>query len=173
MLLLSASHDGQANFIVQIVGAAGSVEYSINEIGSYLGSRGHTVSSGSAFFGLVSGSHRIQVQADGEWDLVLNQEHPSAGTPPPISFEKKGDSVLNWLLLREGQYVVTTSHNGQSNFIVELLKSDGSQSEYLVNEIGAYSGQTIVSVGSNLFDLKPGYYAVVVQADGSWTFDIE
>jgi len=173
VLFLVAGHNGQSNFIVQIVGASGSEELSINEIGRYTGIRAHAVSSGSSLFGLVSGTHRIQVQADGPWTLKLMQERPSGGQPPPISDEDNGDGVIRWLNLRKGQYVLTASHDGQSNFIVELLKSDGSQTEYLVNEIGTYSGQAIIQVGSSLFDVKPGLYAFVVQADGHWEFTIE
>jgi hypothetical protein len=173
VLVLVAGHNGQSNFMVQIIGAAGSEEYSINEIGRYSGSRAHAVSSGSSLFGLVSGTHRIQVKADGPWTLELKQERPSGGAPPPISDKGNGDNVIRWLNLRKGQYVLTASHDGQSNFMVELLKSDGSQTEYLVNEIGAYSGQTLIQVGSNLLDLKPGLYAFVVQADGHWEFTIE
>jgi len=173
VLLLDATYNGQSNFIVQIVGASGSQQYSINEIGRYSGVRAHTVSSGSSFFDLVPGDHRIQVQADGPWSLKLQQERPSGGQRPPSSDESNGDNVIRWLNLQKGQYVLTASHEGQSNFIVELLKSDGGGTEYLVNKIGAYSGQTLISVGSNLFDLKPGLYALVVQADGHWTIAIE
>ena len=173
-LALVASHGGQRNFVVELVSGSGNRELSINTIGTYAGARAHTVHA-DQLFGLAPGPHRVQVQADGSWSLKLQQEFPGAGKPPPIDQQGSGDDVVRWLLFREGQYVLTASHQGRRNFVVELVKSDGSNTSLLVNDIGTYSGQTLIQVQRGLFGLypDPGLYALVVQADGSWTVVIE
>ena len=56
--------------------------------------------------------------------------------------------------------VVTATHNGSANFIVHMVK--GSDTEYLINELGAFNGQALLE------EATPGRYRVVVDADGAW-----
>ena len=60
--------------------------------------------------------------------------------------------------ISSGTYEFT--HDGNSNIIVHMITTDGM--DYLVNEIGKYTGKIIVKIpsGSNaLFEIK---------ADGNW-----
>ena len=170
IVTLIAQHSGSSNFIVKFIGERD--ELSINTIGIYGGARAHPVSSDS-FLGLIPGPHLLEVTADGSWDIQLRQEFPSAGAAPPLEKDGTGDEVLTWLALNAGTYIVSASHRGSSNFIVYLSSSDGSDSELLVNEIGQYGGQKVVKVGGGILDLPPGYYAIVVEADGDWSISIE
>jgi hypothetical protein len=52
--------------------------------------------------------------------------------------------------------IVDVTHKGESNFVVYLYTEDDS--ELLINEIGNYSGEQIMSTG-----------LVVIEADGTWT----
>jgi hypothetical protein len=66
---------------------------------------------------------------------------------------------------RSVQPVLTASHNGQANFVVQLIGYGSVHgTDLLVNEIGHYHGQT-------LFDqsVPRGTYVIAVQADGAWT----
>jgi hypothetical protein len=54
------------------------------------------------------------------------------------------------------------THKGEDNFIVDFYNDDGS--ENLVNEIGKYSGKSVIGAG-------PGF--LVVKADGKWTIKID
>ena len=52
------------------------------------------------------------------------------------------------------------------------MKSDGSNSELVVNDIGRYSGEHLINVGGSVFGPSPGFYALAVDADGPWTVEI-
>ena len=59
-------------------------------------------------------------------------------------------------------------HCDQSNFVVSLIGySDTSGSELLVNEIGNYTGQTLINT------TPAGSYLLAVEADGPWTIKFE
>lgn len=172
LVSIALSHSGSRNFIVKVIGSD-SEELSVNTIGSYSGGRAHGVSSD--LLGLSPGSYRLQIGADGRWTAKVTQESPSAGQPPPVDIDGSGDDVVKWLLLREGQFVFSANHNGQRNFIVRLINASGSPDVLLVNKIGEYEGSQIIQVGGNSFGLNPapGFYAVVIEADGNWGFNIE
>lgn len=171
VLTLIATHSGSRNFVVWVVGLD-SEELSINEIGNYSGAVAHRVEAGG-IFSLEPGPVRIQVEADGDWSITLNQQFPSAGATPPQTLSGNGSDVIKWLLFREGQYVLTAEHSGSRNFIVRLLKSDGTEEDLVINQIGSYSGEHLLDVREGIFTLPPGLYALVVEADGSWEVSIE
>ena len=69
--------------------------------------------------------------------------------------------------------MLTAQHTGSSNFQVFLLKSDGTNSETVINEIGNYSGENLLQVSSgNIFGMEPGLYALGVVADGDWSINV-
>ncbi len=63
------------------------------------------------------------------------------------------------------QPIVDVRHRGESNLVIYLIGygEETSGSELLVNEIGNYSGQTLVD------EMPEGGYLLAVQADGPWT----
>ena len=172
--VLIASHQGARNFIVQLIGAKGGEDYSINAIGSYTGARAHTI-HGSKFGGLPPDQYRLNVTADGAWNIRVSQEFPSAGQAPPIQLEGRGDDVIKWLNLENGTFLITTRHAGLRNFIIALMNANGSSDTYIVNEIGDYTGEQLVKVERGRFGLNPspGIYAIVVRADGEWTIAVK
>ena len=172
VLIVNGVHLGSRNFIVNIVGAEKN-ENSFNEIGDFAGSVAHAVSTGS-LFGLQPGSVLIEVSADGPWSIKLTQEIPSGGQSPPIDWESQGQNVVKWLRFPTGNYVLNAQHQGSRNFQVFLLKSDGTNSENVINDIGDYSGENLLQVSSgNLFGMSPGLYALAVVADGDWSVSIK
>lgn len=82
------------------------------------------------------------------------------------NFAGTGDSGTESFDWPGGLMRVSATHNGESNIIIHLVRaSDGKVQEYIVNEIGSYSGSRAISVpaGEYLFD---------VQADGKWTITV-
>ena len=62
------------------------------------------------------------------------------------------------------QPVVDATHRGQANFVVYLIGlGDVSGEQLVVNEIGNYSGQTLVD------SMPEGTYLLEVMADGTWS----
>jgi putative cell wall-binding protein len=64
--------------------------------------------------------------------------------------------------------IVTATHNGRRNFIVWGLDSNGGYNDLLVNEIGPYSGRTILDEGPFT---KPSTH-LQIDADGRWTITL-
>lgn len=155
-LVVTATHNGSANFVIKLVGN-GANELLVNEIGAYSGQ----VVSGDAH----SGRYRIAVEADGTWTVRLYQPVAADAKRNIIgSFSGRGSHALFVKATRSLQPILTASHNGHSNFVVQL---DGygtvTGSDLLVNEIGHYHGQTLVDQA-----IPRGTYVLAVQADGAW-----
>jgi hypothetical protein len=88
---------------------------------------------------------------------------PTQPQPSPRTVEGAGQQVKAVRLRTDGPMVVTASHRGQSNFIVDLVPRGGGDSENLYNEIGNFKGQVLVE------DAASGRYRLRVEADGPWT----
>jgi hypothetical protein len=156
-LIVTGQHSGSSNFIVDLVPRdGGSEENLFNEIGSF---RGQKLASGAA-----TGRYRVKVQADGRWSLRFAQPVPLANaTQIPGTIKGRGALVVPVQASEDFQAVITGSHRGQSNFIVDLVGYGGTTGqENLYNEIGVFSGETLV-------DVPAGSLLLSVQADGTWS----
>ncbi len=107
----------------------------------------------------------------GEQGDVAEYDTPATTTISPTPSEVisgRGDSVIN-CQLRPGRTVIQLTHQGDSNFIIQLHDDEGDR-EYLVNEIGFYSGSRLISVGDDSYSsLSPGQCFMEIEADGDWS----
>lgn len=89
-------------------------------------------------------------------------------TPAPdgesYSFSGTGGDATDSFATEGGLVVIHFSHDGDSNFQVQAISSDGDE-EYLVNAIGDYDGRVALS-------LPADEYRLDVTADGSWTAEV-
>ncbi len=171
VLVVTVQHRGSSNFQVWVIGSD-SKELSFNEIGNFTGTVAHAVSQGS-YSRLEPGTVLIEITADGSWTIDMTQEWPTAGQSPPIDLNSRGQAVLKWLRFPSGNYVLNARHSGSSNFQIHLMKSDGSYTELVVNEIGNYSGENLLQVSKgSRFGMDAGLYALAVVADGDWSITI-
>lgn len=156
-LVVAASHNGTSNFVVELVPRSGGYsELLVNEIGRYSGQ--------VAVRDAEAGRYRVQVDADGAWDLRFTQPgpEPTAQTIPG-SVMGQGPSVVQIRSNRDSQPVVSLRHRGDSNFIVEVIGIGSvTGSELLANEIGDFDGETLVR------EMPAGFYLLAVEADGTW-----
>jgi hypothetical protein len=149
--LIKLTHEGDSNFIVdQLDSDLDETENLVNEIGKY----GVTTILDVAE---EEETKRLRIQADGKWTIVLSDL--TTAREMDNSASGRGDDVL---IYRGGAGVAKLTHNGESNFIVEFYNEDGS--ENLVNEIGKYSGESVIGSG-------PGF--LQLHADGKWTVKVE
>jgi hypothetical protein len=91
---------------------------------------------------------------------------PRAVAPRPVVIHGHGKVVKSINLKTNTPVVVTGHHNGQENFIVDLVGQ--GQHEFLFNQIGRYEGQAAIED-----QLDPGKYRVAIDADGDWTLKFE
>jgi hypothetical protein len=150
-------HRGAANFIVRLVAPGGQEAFLFNEIGNYSGE--------VAWAEAAAGRARLSVEADGTWTISISQPVPRPRDKTvPGTFTGRGTDVVKLRADDDLQPVITSTHRGQANFIVQLIGyGDTSGHEFLVNEIGNYSGETLLP------NLSAGNYLLAVQADGPWT----
>ncbi|MEQ9093198.1 MAG: hypothetical protein RLN63_03765, partial [Miltoncostaeaceae bacterium] len=75
--------------------------------------------------------------------------------------EGSGSRVITAEIGSDGPVVVEASHRGGSNFVVEFVGN--GLDELLVNEIGTYSGTSVVP------EAFSGRYRIAIDADGPWS----
>jgi hypothetical protein len=157
-LVVTGRHTGSANFIVDLVprGLGGTTENLFNEIGSFVGQ--------TAVADVSSGRYRVKVEADGNWVLRFQQPVPTGTARHVLGvISGRGARVIPVQSDHDLQPVVTATHRGQANFIVDLIGyGDTTGDQNLFNEIGNFHGQTLVE------DMPQGSYLLYVQADGPW-----
>ena len=187
ILYMTATHQGNSDFAVQILtdwhlasqsatgqlhSGTGSPRGSVSSIettGAYDGIRAHQVSP-AQLFGLTPGTYLMQITADGNWRIELTQPVWDSGDSPPFNWSGSGDNVKGPINLETGTRSVDITHDGSSNFVVELVNADGTLAEKLLNLVGSYDGSVEVKIHP-IIGLTPDIYGLVITADGGWTVD--
>lgn len=155
------SHQGQINFIATLLDEQGT------EVGYALGNEIGTVESSSALRIQQAGRYVLDVDADGPWSATVTQSRP-ADAPERTSFSGDNNAATPLFFTDGGLKRVTATHQGQANFIVNMLDAEGRETAYaMVNEIGSGEFSTTVTVPQD------GLYLFTVEAEGPWTINIE
>jgi len=155
MAVVDTQHDGDSNFQVEILDSGGGlVDIPVNVIGGW---------EGSDALGLPQGEYTADINADGNWELVVRQPREIEGEPLPVSESGRNSSVFGPVEF-EGLAEVEGEHDGSSNFQVRVLNLNGQLVDVLFNEIGQFDGTTTFSADG------PGY--VEVNSEGDWTISI-
>lgn len=151
-------HDGDSNFAIWLLDETGDrIELLVNEIGDF---------NGSTVIGIDdAGSYLLDISADGNWNVTIEQPRNVSGASPPLNMSGRGQSVSQFLSLQGGLTRFEMTHDGDSNFIIWLYEDDGSRVDLLVNEIGEFNGSTAIGVDE-------GIYILDISADGNWKINI-
>ncbi len=166
------THSGSSNFAVTLCNDTGGyVELLANEIGTYDGATLIGVKDGN-IVGAEPGKHYLDIDADGAWSIIIEQPRVASGAALPQTLTGSGPEVSVPLQLTTGTVVFNMTHDGSSNFAVTLWSDSGAYEELIANEIGAYSGETSVTVGNGILQVAPGIAWLNVDADGAWTIKI-
>ena len=106
----------------------------------------------------------LNVTGDGNWTITIERITETSTR----NVAGKGTIVTGVFQVTGGRNVVSITHDGKRHFDVKIYKENGGQYDYelLVNETGAYSGQTLVTLESNT------NYFFAVSADGNWTVNL-
>jgi hypothetical protein len=163
LTIVGMTHQGSANFIVDLLDESGASVAPMgvaNVIGPFEGSQAVQVTQ--------AGQHLLNVQADGAWGLRIEQPRPS-DAPATTSFSGNTKTATELFRLSGGLHTVRMTHQGDANFIVDLLDENGASVTLmgLVNEIGPFDGSQAVTVPED------GIYLLQVEANGPWTIEIE
>lgn len=155
LTVVDANHDGESNFQVSLVDDTEFDESFVNEIGEYDGETADLIDGGE---------YMLEVEADGSWEIEIRQPRAASGDDLPQSLSSSGPEVHGPIEFT-GSHVAEGSHDGESNYSVNVYPGEGSFGELLFNEIGEYEGETTFSF--------EGVGWVAVQADGDWTVDLD
>ena len=90
---------------------------------------------------------------------------------PSQAVTGQGDSVVN-CELRPGRPVIEITHRGDGNFAIWLYDDHGER-DLLVNEIGFYSGSSLIRVDDGSYDsFSSGPCFMEIKADGEWSLTL-
>lgn len=157
--IVTANHNGDENFIVKLLDTnSDSTNYLFNQIGDYEGKTALNISKSSDYV--------LDVDADGSWSFTIEQPIPPANPSTITNLEGTGMTISDFFGIEEGVIIFTMTHDGDSNFIVQLLDEEGDLAAQYANDIGAYEGSKAQVVDG-------GTYVFEINADGNWTIDIE
>ncbi len=113
----------------------------------------------------------LQGEQDGQQgsQQQQQQQEPAVEEPRPITLSGSGPQATRLFQLEPGLTVIDMVHQGDANFIVDLLDENGASVAPmgLANEIGPFEGSRAVRVPDD------GIYLFSVQANGPWTIDVE
>lgn len=152
----SITNRGTSNFVLWTVGADGSTNgLLVNEIGNYKGTR---------LFDVSSGDHSVafKIESNGSWTIAVEPVTRARKWDGATRLSGTGSDVIQLTSPTSGLTTATITHKGQSNFAVWAYSSDGR--DLLVNEIGRYSGESLLPDGTVLFE---------IEADGAWTMAVQ
>lgn len=153
---VDATHDGESNFIVEFVPSDGEFnELLMNAIGTYEGTGARL---------LEEDTYQIDVDADGDWELIVQQPRADSGDDLPQTIEGDGPDLFGPFEF-DGNHTAGGSYQGESNFIVEVYPPEGDFGELVFNEIGEFEGETTFR--------HEGVGFVLVEAEGTFTIELE
>ena len=161
LMVVDMAHQGSMNFIVTLLDEQGK------EVAFALGNAIGTVQISNAAHIPEAGRYILDVEADGRWQMTVRQPRP-AEVPARTSFSGQGGAATELFSMNSGLKRINFSHQGEMNFIVTLLDSEGREVEFaLANDIGTVETSTTATIPQD------GIYLFQVEADGPWTIDVE
>ena len=171
--IITMTHDGDSNFAIELLDNAGNTaDLLVNEIGAFGGIKAIGVRNDN-IFGAKPGVHLLNITADGNWTVLIKQPRPTTGEALPFDLKGKGCNVSPFFVLSEELTTFSMTHDGNSNFAIELFSANGELEELLANEIGSYTGKKAIGVKQeNIIGAKPGIHILSITADGNWTLSI-
>lgn len=159
LAIFRLKHSGLSNFAVWLLGSEGQkVELLVNTIGGFDGAKAVGIKQ--------DGKYVMDVQADGSWEVSIEQPRPASATTLP-AINGKGQKTSPLFALQSGLTIFRMTHDGKSNFALWLLNAKGQKVELLVNVIGQFNGSKALGVKA------AGIYVLDITADGNWTIAAE
>jgi hypothetical protein len=163
LTVIQMKHQGNANFIVDLLDENGNSVAPmgvVNVIGPFQGSTPVQIKR--------SGQYLLDVQNAGNWQIVVRQPRVESA-PKVTTFYGNSAKATQLFELSGGLHRVEMTHQGDANFIVDLLDENGASvvPMGLVNEIGPFDGSRAMTVPDD------GIYLFWVEANGPWTIKVD
>jgi hypothetical protein len=160
LVIWKITHTGESNFQIRLLDEGGNeVNFPLNRIGRYDGSQAGHIRR--------SGNYRLQVTADGDWSVSIDQPRPETAPDSPISLSGKAPQGTEFFTLSKGLHVFETSHKGSGIFRVQLLNASGQRIEQITGVVGNYDGSRAIKIE------QTGIYLMNIVADGDWSVSVD
>ncbi len=120
--------------------------------------------TGTSIMAVEEGEYELDVQADGDWTIEIEQPrvHSDDLEDPPIEASGDGSSVVG-PLWTDGDGRLTATHDGTGEFTIDLYGADGAW-EQIVSHTGAFdNARSFRGVGTGWIN---------VEADGEWSVEV-
>ena len=109
-----------------------------------------------------SGNYYLNVTGNGSWEVSVSDPHNAdIETVSPISGKDSQATLLYHF--SAGQQVFDIRYTGNTNFIVEVLDTDGNYITILANAIDTWQGEKTITIP------KEGDYLFDIECTGTWT----
>jgi hypothetical protein len=105
--------------------------------------------------------------AAGEAQRDSQPEPEPEPEPETLEFSGTGAQATEQFDLSAGLARFEATHQGESNFWIDLLDVEGNQLDTVVNDIGPVDASQAIQVPED------GTYLLNVEADGSWTIRVQ
>ncbi|MEK6720580.1 MAG: hypothetical protein AABZ33_07930 [Chloroflexota bacterium] len=152
--IATITNKGTSNFAVWSLAADGSKQkLLVNVIGNY---------HGTVLLDLDELSVAFEVTSNGSWSISVKPISAALAWDISTALAGKGDDVVLLQPSTNGFVTMNVTHKGASNFAVWSY-SVSAGADLLVNEIGNYSGEVLLSDGTVFLEIT---------ADGSWNLGV-
>ena len=140
LCVVHAEHSGSRNFIVDYYSASGYSDMLSNEIGAVNSYQIYDATGNGA-----AGGGMLDVNADGRWSITFIPLADYVSSSTKTSFSGRGNAVVG-CFTANGVTVCKGTHRGDHNFIVDVYEysETGDRLSLAFNEIGTYSGETVL-----------------------------
>ncbi|MBI2862595.1 MAG: hypothetical protein HYX89_07230 [Chloroflexi bacterium] len=175
LLVFELHHDGTGAFAVKLFDKEASQNPSdiVSNKKGFDGTVAWSVNKGGLMT-VKPGQYTLGVEATGNWKVTISQPKPASGKPIPLTLTGEGTVVTEPFELPQGPRTFELKNTTKatfSNFIVKLIKVDGSKEETIAVEL-TWSKPTEVSKVIGIKANEAGVYVLSVRAEGDWSVRI-
>lgn len=112
-------------------------------------------------------NNAVLIESEQSFESIVEEHKTKIETQLTTNLQGTGDQGTDPINLIEGFAVFESTHQGNSNFVMELQNSNGDFIDLLANEIGSYSGKSFVWI-----EKSEDYYLNVKAQGGEWKIKI-
>jgi hypothetical protein len=162
--VVTMNHSGQGQFRVFLRNPDQSIDRLVGSgKGTWKGSTGLDINS--------AGSYTFSVEADGDWQVDVLWPTPETAPVAEVPFEYSGtgDQAVYFVIVRTGVHSVSIDHDGDGNYSVETMSSEGRRYIDKFHGTGRSSATQQFEVRDKAFE----FLLFNIEASGNWTIRVE
>jgi hypothetical protein len=171
VLVAQLSHDGSGTFAVSLLDSSGAeVAELADGTGAWNGTRAILIPA--------AGEYVAEVTASGDWEIVLDTRDPgsSAISILPFAQSGQGSQAVYFVRITPGEHTLHAIHDGDADFVVSVLSSDGSYFDEVISTSGVTDTSDTFTVPEPVEGTSTDgnvYLLLDIRANGNWEVGIQ